>query len=198
MAMKKILILLFTLLSITSFAQDAKQILDKTAAAISGKSGAQASFTIKGSAINTSGTFAMKGKKFHASTPQATIWFDGTTQWTYMKKNDEVNISRPNEAQQQAINPYSFIYLYKDGYSYTATKQGSNYEVHLTATKKKSISEMYIVVNQKTYIPSQIRYNQGKGWTTINITSFKSASLSDSMFRFNSKDFPQAEVIDLR
>ena len=57
---------------------------------------------------------------------------------------------------------------------------------------------MYIVVNQKTYIPSQIRYNQGKGWTTINITSFKSASLSDSMFRFNSKDFPQAEVIDLR
>ena len=190
MAMKKILIFLFTLLSITSFAQNAKQILDKTAAAISGKSGAQASFTIKGT--------SMKGKKFHASTPQATIWFDGTTQWTYMKKNDEVNISRPNETQQQAINPYNFINLYKDGYSYTATKQGQNYEVHLKATKKKSISEMYIVVNSKTYIPSQIRYNQGKGWTTIDITSFKSASLSDAMFRFNSKDFPQAEVIDLR
>jgi outer membrane lipoprotein-sorting protein len=182
----------------SAVAQNAKTILDKTAAAVSSKSGAKASFTIKGSSFNTSGTFAMKGKKFHASTPQATIWYDGTTQWTYMKKNDEVNISRPSDSQQQAINPYSFIYLYKDGYSYTATKQGKNYEVHLKATKKKSIDEMYIVVNQKTYIPSQIRYHQGKGWTTIDITKFTSASLSDATFRFNSKDFPSAEVIDLR
>jgi hypothetical protein len=39
---------------------------------------------------------------------------------------------------------------------------------------------------------------QQKGWTTINITGFKQSKLSDGMFRFNSKDFPNAEVIDLR
>ena len=195
---KLISILLFGLFSFLPLnAQTAKQVLDKTAAVVSNKSGAQASFTIKGNNINTSGTIAIKGKKFHATTPQATIWFNGKTQWTYMKKNDEVNVSNPTEAELAAINPYNFIYMYKNGYTSTMTKKGSNYEVHLTASKK-SISELYIVVDQKTYVPSQIRLKQQKGWTTIDIKNFKKANLADGAFRFNSKDFPTAEVIDLR
>jgi hypothetical protein len=39
---------------------------------------------------------------------------------------------------------------------------------------------------------------QQKGWTTIDISGFKQSKLSAGMFRFNSKDFPNAEVIDLR
>ena len=96
---------------ITSSAQTAKEVLDKTAATVSAKQGAQASFTINGQSMNASGTIAIKGKKFHATTAQATIWFDGKTQWTYMKNNDEVNISNPTESQLAAINPYNFIYL---------------------------------------------------------------------------------------
>ena len=79
------------------------------------------------------------------------------------------------------------------------TKKGGSYEVHLKADSKKSgIQEMYIVVNQKTSVPSQVRMKQQKGWTTIDISNFKQAKLSDSTFRFNSKDFPDAEIIDLR
>ena len=91
-------------------AQTAKQVLDKTAATVSAKNGAQANFTINGQSMNASGTIAIKGKKFHATTPQATIWFDGKTQWTYMKNNDEVNISNPTESQLAAINPYNFVH----------------------------------------------------------------------------------------
>jgi hypothetical protein len=57
---------------------------------------------------------------------------------------------------------------------------------------------MYLVINQKTSVPSQVRMKQKKGWTTIDIRDFKKANLADGMFRFNSKDFPKAEVIDLR
>ena len=71
-------------------AQTAKAVLDKTASVVSNKSGAKASFTIKGDQMNASGTIAIKGRKFQAATPQASIWFDGKTQWTYLKKNDEV------------------------------------------------------------------------------------------------------------
>ena len=186
------------LLGMSTYGQTAKEVLDKTAAVVSAKKGAQASFSIKGSAMDASGTIAIKGRKFHASTPQATIWFDGKTQWTYLKKNDEVNVANPTESQLQAINPYNFIYLYKNGYSYTMEKKAGNYVVHLTASGKKSIQEMYITISQKTYVPSQIRYRQTKGWTTVTITNFKAASQSDATFRFNSKDFPTAEVIDLR
>lgn len=39
---------------------------------------------------------------------------------------------------------------------------------------------------------------QSKGWTTIDISQFKAKAQPDNLFRFNSKDYPQAEVIDLR
>ena len=179
-------------------AQTAKEVLDKTAATVAAKSGAQANFTISGQNMNASGTIAIKGKKFHATTAQATIWFDGKTQWTYMKNNDEVNIANPTESQLAAINPYNFIYMYKNGYNYTMKKKGGNFVVHLTATGKKSIQEMYLTIGQKSYTPSQVRYKTAKGWTTIDIRNFKAANLSDGLFRFNSKDFPKAEIIDLR
>ena len=73
------------------------------------------------------------------------------------------------------------------------------YEVHLTAKEaKKAIKEMYILIHPKTYLPSKVRMLHGGKWTTIVISNFKAANLSDSMFSFNSKDFPEAEVIDLR
>ena len=179
-------------------AQTVKQVLDKTASIVAAKSGAKATFSIKGNQMNASGTIAIKGKKFQATTPQATIWFDGKTQWTYLKKNEEVNVANPTESELAAINPYNFIYMYQKGYKYTMEKKNGSFIVHLTATDKRSIQEMYITVNQKTYIPSQIRMRQQKSWTTIDISGFKQSKLSDGMFRFNSKDFPNAEVIDLR
>ena len=181
-----------------AYGQSAKAVLDKTAATVSNKGGAQAAFSINGQSMNASGTIAIKGKKFHATTPQATIWFDGKTQWTYMKKNDEVNVANPTESQLAAINPYHFIYLYKNGYNSSMEKKGGNFVVTLKATGKKQIQEMVLTIGQKSYVPSQIRYKTAKGWTTIDIRNFKAANLSDSMFRFNSKDFPKAEIIDLR
>jgi hypothetical protein len=39
---------------------------------------------------------------------------------------------------------------------------------------------------------------QGKNWTTINISNFKAKNQSNDIFSFNSKDYPKAEIIDLR
>ena len=129
---------LMLLMTVASYGQTAKQVLDKAASAVSNKSGVTASFTLKGGQMNDKGTISIKGKKFHATTPDAIIWFDGKTQWTYVKKNDEVNVSTPNESQLQALNPYNFIYMYKKGYTYMMTKKSNGYEVHLTATDTDS------------------------------------------------------------
>lgn len=183
----------------TATAQTAKSVLDKAAASITVKEGVKANFRMSGTHGMTNGSIAIKGKKFYATTPQATIWFDGKTQWTYMKNNDEVNISTPTEAQLQAINPYNFINLYKKGYNYTLNKSGKDYVVHLTAaTADKKIKELFISVSKTTYQPTQVKMLQGKKWTIFDITNLKKQAISDSQFRFNSKDFPQAEVIDLR
>ena len=183
----------------TAQAQTAKEVLDKAAASITVKDGVRANFKMTGSHGNTSGTIFVKGKKFQATTPVATIWFDGKTQWTYMKNNDEVNISTPTEAQLQAINPYNFINLYKNGYTATLNKSGKDFIVHLTASSKdKKIRELFITVNKSSYNPTQVKLLQGTKWTIFDITDLKKQNISDGEFRFNAKDFPQAEVIDLR
>jgi hypothetical protein len=174
-------------------------VLDKAAATISVKNGVKANFKMSGGMGSSSGTIVIKGKKFHATTPQASIWFDGKTQWTYMKNNDEVNISTPTEAQLQAINPYNFITLYKKGYKSTMNSSGSSYVVHLTATSANNkIQELFVTIDKKSYHPTQVKLLQGKKWTIFDISDLKKQNTPDSEFRFNAKDFPQAEVIDLR
>ncbi|MBQ6203647.1 MAG: cell envelope biogenesis protein LolA [Prevotella sp.] len=197
--MKRIIIALMCVLAATAgYSQTAKQILDKTAANVSAKSGATAFFVMKGKYGNTAGTISIKGKKFMASTPDAKTWYDGKNQWTYMASSEEVNVTTPTQAQQQMMNPYRFINLYNMGYDMTSKTVGSGYEVHLVANNpQRTITEMYITVNSQ-YIPTNVKMKTSKGWSEIAISNFKKAKISDSVFRFNAKDFPNAEVIDLR
>ena len=198
--MKKICFLIMAaLLSTASMAQTAKSVLDKAAAHITVKEGVKAGFKMKGGIGNANGTIYIKGKKFHATTPKATVWFDGKTMWTYLKANDEVNISNPTEAQLQAINPYNFINIYKKGFKLSSKTVGNSYEVHLKPTdKSRKIQEMYIIVDKNTYHPTHVKMLRKDKWSVIIISQLKASNLSDAMFQFNAKDFPQAEIIDLR
>lgn len=197
---KMILACLLAIISLGATAQTAKQVLDKTAKVISSKGGATANFSVSGNKIGSaSGTIAIKGNKFNARTSQAIVWYNGKTQWSYLKKTNEVNVSTPTQAQQQSMNPYTFINIYKTGYDISMKTVGGNYQVHLTAqNKKRSVQELYITVNKTSYVPSQVKMRQGKDWTTINVSNFKAKNIPNSTFNFNSKECPSAEVIDLR
>lgn len=179
-------------------AAQARKILDKTAAVIGKKSGASANFSMSGKYGNSSGTIAIKGNKFCARTGQAIVWYDGKTQWTYLKKSQEVNISTPTEAQQQSMNPYKFINIYKNGFKLSMKNVSGGWQVHLYANNQgRTIKEMYITID-KNYHPKEVKMRQSNGWSTIKVSNFQAKSISDSAFRFNSKDYPNAEVIDLR
>ena len=199
--MKKMILFAFmTLMSLGTFAQTAQQVLNKTAKIIGNKGGASANFSLSSTKYgSTSGTIAIKGNKFNAHTPQATVWYNGKTQWTYMKNTNEVNVSNPTQAQQMSMNPYTFINIYKTGYNYSLKNAGSNYEVHLIAqNKRRTVQELIITINKKTYVPSVIKMRQGSSWSTIKVSNFRAKNVSNSTFVFNSKDFPKAEIVDLR
>ena len=198
--MKKAIYTLILLLSLTATAdgQTARQVLDKAAAVVSSKQGVSAEFTMTG-AQQTHGTIQVKGRRFHAVTPHATVWFDGKTMWTYMKKSDEVNVSHPSDKQLQALNPYNFINMYKKGYELTLNRDKGVYKVHLTALDAtRSIREMYITVSAANYHPAEVRMRQQKGWTTFTISNLKAEKIADAAFAFNAADYPTAELIDLR
>lgn len=178
---------------------DARKVLDKTAAIVGNKGGALANFKLSNGKLGAiSGTISIKGNKFYARTSKVTVWFNGKTQWSYLPSTNEVNVSNPNQSQQAAMNPYTFINMYKSGYNLSMNKVGRDYQVHLVAEKgNKGIPELYVLVDA-TYKPKQVKMKRGGEWTTITISNFQHKSLSDHLFSFNSKDFPSAEVVDLR
>ena len=58
--------------------------------------------------------------------------------------------------------------------------------------------QMFITVDKSSYHPTEVKLLQKQKWTTFTISNLKVTKLADDAFRFNSKDFPSAEVIDLR
>ena len=198
--MKRLLLAIVAILTMsTTQAQTAQQVLDKCAALVSTPDGATANFTMTSAQYgNASGTISIKGQKFYMHSNATTMWFDGATLWTYVAQNEEVNISTPTAQQLQSLNPYHFINLYKQGYDITMNKNDKSYTVHLTAQKAGMIPELFITIDKESYHPTQVKMLQGKKWTTFNISNLKAMSINDATFQFDAKDFPSAEIIDLR
>jgi outer membrane lipoprotein-sorting protein len=211
--MKKIFLLLITFFTLTITikvnAQNATEVLNKTAQKLSSCGGIDASFeatTYKGSSVagSATGKILIKGNKFKMASPQMTVWFDGKNQWTLLAGGSEVNLTEPTNEELQTINPYTFINLYKNGY--TSTLRSTNYqgkkchEILLRSQKKNnSIQEMRVVVDVSSYLPYSIRLKQNGNWIRIRVNKIQvGKKCNDSQFKFNKSSFPNVELIDLR
>ena len=73
-------------------------------------------------------------------------------------------------------------------------------EVALQAQNKANQIQRMLVIVDANYIPVNIRIKNKQGnWIRFAITEFKATQqVNNSTFRFNPKDFPNIEIIDLR
>ena len=213
---KYIFSVLIALLSLPVIAQQqqsqAKAVLEKTAEAFKKAGGVRADFTLK--AVNDghlegreNGIIQLKGEKFMLKTSETTTWFDGKTQWSYMVRNDEVNVSNPTQEELQQINPYTFLYMYQKGFSYKLgtmkTFRGKAiWEVVLTAKDKaQDLERITLYVTKERYEPLYILLQQRAHPTrnAITVTGYQTGQkYADTLFTFDRKQYPSAEIIDLR
>lgn len=212
MTIKRLYITLFAACAfgMTAMAQTARQVLDQTASKLRSSGGIEAAFEatrFEGVAEKgtTDGQILVQGNKFRITSGGLTTWFDGRTQWTLLSGSDEVNVSTPTEAEVQQMNPYSFVNLYKKGYKLglaSTTYQGKPcHEVRLTAENaQNSIQLLIIVIDKKTGLPCSIRLRDSRRqWSRIRVNSLKThRKWSDATFRYDAKQHPGIEVIDLR
>ena len=201
--MKKLYILLIlSLFSLTVSSQNdsrAKQILDKTFSAINSSNGIQIKF--KGT---SSGTLLMKKAKFHLNSNEIQTWFDGKTQWSYVKGSDEVNISSPTPAELHSVNPYFILSSYKKGFNYKYVGEKSvsgkkTYQIMLTPQKNGSIKSISLFItpnNEPLMINVSEKNKKSYNWHVISYNN--KLKLNDSTFRFDKEKYPNAEIIDLR
>lgn len=196
--------------SMASFAQTARQVLDQTATKLKNSGGIEATFEgtqFKGTheAGTASGHIQVQGNKFKIASNALTTWFDGRTQWTLMNGSDEVNVSNPTVAELQQVNPYTFINLYKKGYNLKIANTNYHgkacHEVRMLAQNHNNGIQLVIaVIDKKNNLPYSIRMKDSKGeWTRIRVNSLHThRHWADDNFRFNQKHHPGIEVIDLR
>ena len=205
-----------TLLLITMFlgplamAQEPLQVLQRSEKAMI-QGGVKATFTAEDFSHgkqqgSTSGTLYFQDNKFQITTPDLITWYNGNTQWSYVKANEEVNISTPTAEEQQGMNPAALIGLYKKGYSLglknTAVRGKDCYEITLAAKRKSQYPQLVLLtIEKRTSLPLCIRIKKKgeKQWTRFSIYNMQTGQkYADSFFEFKATDFPQAEVIDLR
>ena len=190
----------------------AKNILKKVSAKFKGYKSLKATFIISienqkdKSSDMQKGTIQLKGDKYRLHVADQDIISDGKTVWTYMKDANEIQVNSASK-DTNAITPANFLTLYEKGYLFKFTgeekENGMVYQlVELVPVdpKKKSVVKVKLRISKKEQMINSARLINNNGTiVTYKVEKFFPDSASaDSLFNFNVKSYPGAEVIDLR
>ena len=187
-------------------AQDggARDILRRAADAFRRSGGVSASFSVRSPEGNSTGTIRLKGEKFVLEAGGMTTWFDGHTQWTYLPESDEVNISEPTDEELQTLNPYAWLSLYDRGYDLKLLPADASdiYKVEMVARSPEAqVSRLVLWLDKSGLQPVKFSLTLAGSVepTEITVGNYRTGqTYADAMFAFNPREYPTAEVIDLR
>ena len=200
--MKKIIVTWMVLvLAMMSYAQNATQLLDKSAATLRAAGNVKIGFTLEAEGGASTGYIKLQKQKFVINMGGTITWFDGKTMWTYVKATDEVNVTNPSADAVATMNPYAFLSFYKKGYTVKMGKSTTKeHEVLLTGKSGSPFKKVVVRLNKSTKYPTVITMTSSKGdVTTIRCNSFlKNQKYTNATFQFNKKNYPNVEVVDLR
>ncbi|MCB9263126.1 MAG: outer membrane lipoprotein carrier protein LolA [Flavobacteriales bacterium] len=197
----------------TLIAQDATatKILDGVSKTYQAYKTIKAGFTIKvqngqnNSAISESGTLYLKAKKFKIELSDQEIYCDGKTMWTYLKDENECQIT-DYDANAQEINPADIFTIYKTGFlsKYTGEEISGGKKVQkieLTPTNKnKPYFKVKLDIEKASNkIMKMSVLNKNGINSTYNVTSFTpNLEMADAVFKFDPRKKPGVVITDLR
>ena len=190
-------------------AQDAMKVLDITAEHIRNagnvkieyKAGIFAGAMEKSS---SSGTMWLQESKIKLDSDDIKTWYNGKTRWCYVPSANEVSIDEPTKKEMAAMNPYTFMNIYKKGFKMsvkeTVLRGEAVYEVYLRARyAKMDVKEVYVDIRKKDYQPLCIRVREDNDWQRVSIIDFKgNLKLDDDFFDFKEIEHPNVLINDMR
>lgn len=139
------------------------------------------------------------------NTIEQEITSDGKSQWTYLKKDKEVQLNNVDHSDE-TFNPAQMFTLYEKGYKYIyngdQVEKGKTYQViDLTPEDiKKEFFKVRLMIDkaQKQIHSALIFDNNGMKYSYIIRTFTPNVPVSESIFTFDKKANPGVEVVDLR
>lgn len=210
---KQFCLIAVTILSVISiFAQnnkDAENIINNFIQSVS-NSAIKADFVMDIADDNNTplqsqkGTFIMKGNMFVFDMEDIQIFFDGKTQWTYMKADNEVTITEPTEEELAEINPIVVLSIYKStcNIQFSSTeKPADSYVIDLTPKSKNADFDKIEVRAKKTnQDPTSIKIYSSETYNMfITLTKFeKNVQVTNKTFAFDKSKYSGVYVNDMR
>ena len=210
--MSKTLIFILLTLSIHSYAQDEKsnEILQQLSINTKAYKNIDVDFDFnfenKTQKIseNQKGNIKINATKFRLELNQQIIISDDTTQWIYLKESNELQIME-YDSLDDMISPNKLFTIYEEGYknSYVELKNESDITLHiidLFPIESNAFQKIQLQINsEKIQLHNIILFDKNGGSFTYLITKFTTdAILDDKLFKFNTAEYPEIEIIDLR
>lgn len=153
------------------------------------------------------GTLIVRSKvnKYKVVMPEQDMISDGKTQWTYLKKDKEVQVATVDNSSD-SFNPAQLFTLYEKGFKYLYTgdkKEGAKtYQmIDLSPVDtKKSYFKIRLGIDKaaKQIVNVLIFDKNGNRYTYTVKTFVPNFKVPESTFAFDAKKHPDVEVVDLR
>lgn len=183
-----------------SAAETADQILAKCAQKVNNTPSISIKFVLSYDNNMLPCNLVISKDKYHLSSKDMQVWYDGRTQWTYLIATQQLSITEPTPDELMESNPFAILNHYKK--SYTSKKaNGKGLNIELTAkSKANSIQKAVVSINPKTYLPNKvtITLSNGKTLTASAGTVTEGKLLPSKTFKYDKVPYPAKEITDLR
>ena len=150
------------------------------------------------------GNIKIKGNEFRLELDQQIIISNDTTHWIYLKESNELQIME-YDSLDEMISPNKIFTIYEKGYknNYVELKNENGLSLHiidLFPIESNSFQKIQLQINsEKIQLHNIILFDKNGGAFTYLITKFTSdADLDNNLFKFNTEEYPEIEIIDLR
>jgi len=216
---KQITFILLFLMGCQIFAQNdpqAKTILEKVNAKNKSYKTIKADFKFtttsaqQNQSNSESGKIMFKGEKYHATMTNSEIVFDGKSVYTYLHKDNEINITKPKPSTEKdesfMSNPRDIFKVYDKDFKSKLIKQDMvagipTYEIDLYPIDLKSkYSRIRMEINKNNFQIISIKVFAKDGMQYfLEFSNFSTnTEIADTEFVFDTKKYPNAEVNDMR
>jgi outer membrane lipoprotein-sorting protein len=187
----------------------AQVILDKTVSKIKSYPAVEVVFdlTMENKVENVReshpGKACMKGNMYRIEVMDVINYFDGKVIYTYMPDVEEVNIKNPEEEQEDFLNPTILFDVHNQKFTQKLVEEkGGKAYIELTPKNPhKQIKFIGLWIDTTTDTVEKVTsFGKDDNDIIITIKSLKKPDkeLDETFFRFNAKDHPGVELIDLR
>lgn len=208
-------IIIFTLgllISVTAWSQSkkAEAIIENITSKTQAYKSVEFEFTFtyeepgSGDDVSEKGTLLISDDKYVLDIEGQKVICDGKTIWTYIEDAWEVQINAIEE-DDESITPSKLLTTYNDDYKARLDKEykrdGVNYQrIELKPQEGKKWVKLDVIVNaDKEQISEITIHDKNGGKVNYKIDKLTpEVPVSNSDFTFNTKDYPDVEIVDMR